>query len=712
MQLSTVFAPAIALLFASALRGACAQSPVAKVVQLLTDLEAKIGAEGQDAQVVYAKFARWCEDRSKNVGYEIRTGKAEVAEQKATIESSSAAAESWSAKIDDLAGSLTTNEADLKAAMNIRTVEQADFVAAEKDLIEAIDVLERAILILERELRKGGASMAQIQTAGSLAKAIGVMVDASMLGSQDASRLAALVQSAQQQKADAEEDEPGAPAAAVYQGRSGSVVETLEGLLDKAKDELESSRRRETNNQHNFNMLKQSLGDEIKYGKKDMEDAKKALLEAKQTKANAEGDLGVASKSLAEDEKTHANLHQDCFQGAQDFEAATKSRAEELRALSEAKKALLEATGGAGAITYGGEAQAAIAGASLLQLASFGAGAGASSSRTGGSNALRTVADLANFEAVRLVRDLARRLQSTALSQLAMRMAAAVRSSDGSGDDPFSKVKGLIKDMLERLQREAHTDASHKAYCDEELGETGTKKSEKEALIGKLTASIDRMTTRSAQLKEEVAELHKELADLVTDQAAMDELMREQRALFTKHKAELGQGLEGVRRALSILRTYYSIDDKAHTSAAGAVEGVIGLLEVVESDFTKGVAEMTVSAQTGEAEYKSMSQENAIAQATKQQDVKYKTKEFKGLDQAAAEETSDRRGSQQELDAIDEYLGKLKVMCIAKPETYEERKRRREAEIQGLKEALKILAGEAMLLQQKGTLRGVGPHTR
>merc|ERR550537_740553 len=106
-----------------------------------------------------------------------------------------------------------------------------------------------------------------------------------------------------------------------------------------------------------------------------------------------------------------------------------------------------------------------------------------------------------------------------------------------------------------------------------------------------------------------------------------------------------------------------------------------------------------------------MTKENEIAKTTKEQDVKYKTKESKALGKAAAEASSDREGVQTELDSVLEYYDKIKEECIAKPEPYEERKKRREEEIAGLKEALAILEGEAVLLQEgskrtKGVFRG------
>merc|ERR550537_636197 len=119
---------------------------------------------------------------------------------------------------------------------------------------------------------------------------------------------------------------------------------------------------------------------------------------------------------------------------------------------------------------------------------------------------------------------------------------------------------------------------------------------------------------------------------------------------------------------------------------------------------------MTATEDTAQADYDKETRANEITKATKGQSVKYKTKEFKGLDQAVAEATSDRSTTQEELDAVMAYLGKLGDICIAKAETYSQRKERREAEIAGLKEALNILNGEAVLLQRKATLRGVNKH--
>merc|ERR1719456_1176455 len=503
------------------------------------------------------------------------------------------------------------------------------------------------------------------------------MVEATSLSSADASRLTALLQDSQESEDGS--DALGAPAGAVYKGKSGGIIETMQDLFEKAEAQLEEARKTETKSVQDYEMLAQSLKDEIKYGTKDMDKAKKSLGASEEAKATAEGDLAVTTKDLDEDVKDLATLHQDCMTGAEDFEAETKSRGEELKALATAKKVIVEATSGAADLSY-----------SFVQVS------------------MSSGTDLANFEAVRVVRDLAQQQKSTALAQLASRMVAVMRGSHRSKEDIFAKVKGLISDMIEKLLAEAEADATEKAFCDKEMAETEAKKADKEADIEKLSTQIDSMSAKSAKLKEEVATLEKELAALAKAQAEMDKIRAEEKAAFDTNSAEMKKGIEGVKLALKVLREYYA-KDKAHSSADGAGEGIIGLLEVVESDFSKGLAEMRAAEQSAVSEYDQLSKANDIEKATKSQDVKYKTKESKGLDKETSETNGDRANTQQELDAVNSYYTGIKGRCIAKAETYAERTRRREEEIAGLKEALSILQNETALIQRssKHMLRGV-----
>merc|ERR1719263_1862261 len=149
----------------------------------------------------------------------------------------------------------------------------------------------------------------------------------------------------------------------------------------------------------------------------------------------------------------------------------------------------------------------------------------------------------------------------------------------------------------------------------------------------------------------------------------MDKIRRDQNAAYTKAKAELELGLGGVRQALSVLQDYYGagaalLQDgdfmkqptvPQHSKATGAGQSIIGILQVCESDFAKDLAAEEAEESDSQAEYDTMSQKNAVTKTTKDQDVKYKTQEFNGLDKSIAELTTDLTAEKTELSAVMEY---------------------------------------------------------
>merc|ERR1711878_233019 len=184
---------------------------------------------------------------------------------------------------------------------------------------------------------------------GSLAKTLRLLVEASSLTSADAKGIAALVQT--QQASD--DGDMGAPDPAVYKGQSGGIIDTLGDLLEKAESQLAELRNKETAALHEYQALKQSLEDKIKYETKELDEAKTGIAASNEKKATAEGDLEVTTKNLDEDVLALSELHHECLSKAQDYEAETKSRGEELTAIATAKKTIQETTAGAADLSYG-----------------------------------------------------------------------------------------------------------------------------------------------------------------------------------------------------------------------------------------------------------------------------------------------------------------------------------------------------------------------
>merc|ERR1719253_1232251 len=466
------------------------------------------------------------------------------------------------------------------------------------------------------------------------------------------------VQALLQSNTDMDDLQPaGAPAPDAYKSHSGGILSTLEDMMEKAAAQRADGQKAEMISQHNFELLAQKLNDEVADQEKQLKATKKAKAEAEEAKSIAEGDLASTQKGLKEDEASLHDLQENCMVKATAYDVEKQERAEEIKALETATQILQEKTGAASARTY-----------SFLQVQSTIRAASKVSEKK--DRVLAFVQKLANEDG------------SEALAQLLVRIKTTMGQAELDGDDPFAKVKGLIQDMIEKLVADAQ-----KEDKEDELDTLGTK--------------IDQATAKIAKLKEEVATLEAELAEIARVQAEADKLRTNEKDAWRAAKADFEQGLEGVRMALDVLRDYYASDDAflqqptGHAKATGASTGIIGMLEVIESDFSKMLAEGQATEDQAQKEYDTLSKDNEVATATKTTEAEYKTKDSKETAARLAGLQDDQGVAQKEYSAIMEYWEKLQPMCVAKPEPYAERKKRREAEIAGLKEALQILENES-----------------
>jgi len=653
-----------------ALLVACAAvSPIEKTIELLESLQAKIVKEGETEAKLYEEFTSYCNDESKETQFEIKTAKSDVERAEAAIADETAKIGVAETKIEELSTSIATAEKDLASATEIREKENADFVKLEKELTESISMLERAIAIIEREMAKtgfvqGGASMQNISDA------LESVITATSVNTMDRAKITALLQAQSGDEDLALELQPaGAPDPAAYKSKSGGIVSVLEDMLEKAKGELATAQKAEMNAKFDYDMLKQKLEDMMANGEKVMDETKKAKAMAEEAKATAQGELDTASKTLADGESHLKDLQQECMAKAEEYETSQHSRSEELTALDTAKKVLLEKTGGAASREY-----------SFVQL----------SAKTRVGARMKQAKD----DVLNLIQGLAKDDKQMSL------LAERIESASMLGADPFAKIKGLISEMIEKLEEEAAKEAAHKAFCDKEMKETKAKKEDKETDLEDLTTKIDKATAKIAKLTEEIATLEEELGAIAKAQAEADKIRAEEKKAWAEAKADYESGIEGVGMALKVLRDYYAEKEEAfvqegHDKATGAATGIIGMLEVVESDFTKSLAEGTAKENMAQEEYEKLTTDNKIATTEKTTAVKYKNKDKKETAERLIGLKEDKATVEKEYAAVMEYWEELQGMCIAKPEPYEERKRRREAEIAGLKEALTILEEEA-----------------
>jgi len=655
-------------------------SPVQKVIQLIDDMHAKVTKEAAEESKVFEEYAKFCDDEATAKEYAVKDSKEAIEEFTATITDSKATIETEDSKVGDLTTKISDTESEVSTAVSVRSKEHDEFVKTEKELLETTEELEGAQKVIKKSLaliqKRGGKMSAEDgQVLNAVIQSLGQIVEASFVTQRQKDHIAALLQS----RADAQEDaEFGS--GTLGEGGVDAILDTLAEMEEKAEASLSEVRKGESEAQMSHAMLKQGLENEIKSMKQEKDESTSKSATTAGALAQAEKDLAVEKKGLAEDEAYLRDLKRDCQSRAGEFEVEAKDNQAELKALEAAKAILLKKF--AALVQTGSKARARVA-------------------------VRDDVTDDAKERALKSIEQLGKRLHSTALVALAYRAAA----------DPFGKIRGMVEDMIAKLLQEAAEEATQKAFCDKEIGESKTAKADKEGKLDKVNARIEKSESATATLTEDVSRISSEVAENDNAMKTATEVRQKEKADFMVVEKDLSESQEACAAAMEVLREYYEgaslvqVSAKAHARARSTQEadaegdgsGILGVLEVAESDFAKGLAEARSVEQQSQSEYDKMMQDGKMLKMTKEMEIKGKQSELKSIKTSLTDLNEDKTGLTGELDAVLAYLDKLKPQCEVKVPSYEERKAAREQEIEGLKDALDILAAPALL--QRGFLQ-------
>jgi septal ring factor EnvC (AmiA/AmiB activator) len=627
-------------------------SPVQKVIQLIEDMEVKVKKDLEASTLEFEEFAKLCDDEAAQKDFAIKNTKEQISALTASIEDASAKNDDLESKIQALTTSISESEDELASAISLREKEHADFLATEKDMLETVDQLTGATTELQKKQQAGFMQLTNKAQRGldTIVSSLSTIVDANFITHEEREKVRAFLQE--------QENAEDSLTIKTKEGGANAIIETLQEMTEKAEATLAATRKKEMDSAHASAMLKQGIENEIASSKEELSEATKSKQFNAESKAVSEKDLAVEEKSLAEDSQDLSSTKRDCQQRATTFEEETRDNNAELTALDKAKGILTK--------KFGALLQQSVKRSQLVD---------------GDDEDSRA-------RALRHVQELGKKFHSTSLLALAYRASA----------DPFVKVRGMIEDMIAKLLQEAAEAASQKAFCDEEIGKSKKSKAEKEESLAKTQARLDKGDASVAKLTELVTTLSNEVANIDSTMAEATALREKERSEFLKVEKDMSESEEACAAAISVLREYYEgaslvqVGSQGKLAVQGDGSGILGVLEIAESDFAKLLAEARSTEEAAVAEFKTLSQESKMSKATKEMDIKGKQSELKSLKTALADYNEDKESVTSELNAVLSYLDKLKPQCETKAPSYEEVKAAREAEIQGLKEALDILA--------------------
>jgi len=225
-----------------------------------------------------------------------------------------------------------------------------------------------------------------------------------------------------------------------------------------------------------------------------------------------------------------------------------------------------------------------------------------------------------------------------------------------------------------------------------------------------LHAEIDQLEASIAKLTEDISDLTKAVAELDAAMATATKLRREEKQKNTETISDSEAAQTAVAQALTVLKEFYAkageatallqqkaepeIFDKEYKGMGAEGGGVVGMLEVIESDFARLESETEASEASSQKEYDGFTTDSKVDKSEKLTDIEHKTAKKQDESQALTTKNEDLEGTQKELDAALAYFDKLKPSCVDSGVSFEDRVARRKEEIESLQEALKILNGE------------------
>jgi hypothetical protein len=435
--------------------------------------------------------------------------------------------------------------------------------------------------------------------------------------------------------------------------------------------------KEEMNSKHAYDMLMQDLKAQIAQATQDRDEKAESKAKKLQAKADATGDLKDTTTTMLADKKYLADLTATCEQKASDFESRQQLRADEIVAVEKAIEII---------------SSGAVSGNADKHLPSMMQKKGAALAQLRSNSNAQSQDRVAKF-----LRAQATKLNSRVLAALAVHVA----------DDPFAKVKKMIKDLIVRLMEEANEEAEHKGWCDTELSTNEQTRKEKTEAVETLHAEIDQLEASIAKLTEDISELTKAVAELDAAMAKATQLRTEEKAKNTETISDSQEAQTAVALALTVLKVFYAkaaeanafvlepeIFDSPYKGMQSENGGVVGMLEVIESDFARLESDTKAAEATAQKEYDTFMTDSKVDKSEKSTDIEHKTAKKQDESQALVVKNQDLEGTQKELDAALAYFDKLKPSCVDAGVSYEDRVGRRKEEIESLQEALKILNGE------------------
>jgi predicted RNase H-like nuclease (RuvC/YqgF family) len=674
--------PLFLLAAASAYRLGTGVTPVQKVISMMEEMMAKGKAEKESEAVQHGEYMQWCEKTRQEKTIAVRDAELVIEKQSAAAQKAAVDAETLGDEVKALDAQIAEWQESKEEATKVRQTEKADFDALDAEQTESLDAMDRGISTLTARASGGIADTTVLTQLTKLSPEASRSSREELLSA--GAKIDVFLQEESARRASAPQG-----TTTTYEFHADGIIDTIKEMKEKMEDERTAARREETDKKYAYDLLMEQFTTDIEHATEERD--AKTTLKAERTEdgAAARADVVETTATRDADKKYLADLVTQCEQKSVDFDSRQQMRKEELEALSKAIEIMSD-----GAVSGNAEKHLP----TLLQ--------------TKHSLALRRSAgkSLSLRRVGAFLSDHAQKAESRLLAQVADKVLQG---------GPFDKVKEMIEGLIGKLVQEAAEEADHKAWCDKEQHTNKNTRDTKSSEVNRLTAQQEKLTAEIQLLTNEIAELEKELSEANASLKEATAQRAKEKAKNEEAIADAKEAIVAVRQALSVLQSFYAkaaqatalvqSTHKAKQSPAddapasfttpykglgGSSKGVLGMLEVILADFSRLQAETSSSEAESADAFEKFAEDTSTVIASKRETAADKGKLKARKEKTLVEVEKDIRATQEELDSANDYNDKLKSSCVDAGVSYADRQARRQAEIESLKEALRILGSD------------------
>lgn len=660
-----------------------------KVITLLKSLSQKVTTDGKMEAAEYDKYACFCHDQATDKQHSIARSDEKIASLSAEIKELDTSIAELNSEVSKLTRYIRELEGRIDSITRRRNRDHDKYSAQAKDMNEAIDSCVAAIEALKTSKSDmTGAKLTNlVQASSKVAVAPGTV---------------ALISELKQ--------------APKFQFQSNDIIATIEKLEATFRGLKQKLDLEEADSNHAFEAERQGLANEKKF-KEEERAEKEAIVEDKNDKVNgAREDKEAEMKDRNADDTFLDELTVDCKEKALLFDQRSRMRADEVRTLAEATETLqngaLEENKKLIALSDKSKVQKKVADLAVKAVVKKAAvrpvsflQAKSSEQEEEGSGRQKAVEKV-----VFRLSGAAARIGSTILTNAAMHAKMS--------EDHFVKVRTLIKNLLVKLKEDAKNEASRKGFCDTGMKKAISDRDEASARIEMANAKITSFTAKQASLEDDIANLNEGIAELKKGVYESTQLQAEDQARLAKVENMSEDAIDSVKQALSLLNKFYSnaflqsekyvppnadrdgntmdamapkVFEKKYHAAQQESQGIIGILSVIVSDFERIKQKTIENEASSKAQFEKLLDADSGDIALKQKEIKKKEAQVSDTKSDIIDQQQALADAKDLLESGDSSLESLKSMCVKGEETWQERKKKREEEIDALKDSLDIL---------------------